>query len=162
MKTRIISGTVLGVITIAAGLAGGVFVGIALLFCSLIGYAELIRAFPAEGGRPALVLTVDPAKREASFADDVPNPKFGPACSSENFKIGCHYYFYAPDTITNVTLIAFELGQPGGPYTMDRTLSDRLYCSTTETDQRLRELDAEASEIPRKIQDLRDERCQDV
>ena len=53
MKTRIISGTVLGVITIAAGLAGGVFVGIALLFCSLIGYAELIRAFPAEGGRPA-------------------------------------------------------------------------------------------------------------
>lgn len=76
---------------------------------------------------------------------------------TEYFKIGCHYSFYAPDTITNVTLIAFELGQPGGPYTMDGTLSDRLYCSTAETDQRLRELDAEASEIPRKIQELRDE-----
>ena len=49
-----------------------------------------------------------------------------PGSMTENFKIGCHYYFYAPDTITNVTLIAFELGQPGGPYTMDRTLSDRL------------------------------------
>ena len=35
-----------------------------------------------------ILLTVDPAKREASFADDVPNPQFGPACSSENFKIG--------------------------------------------------------------------------
>ena len=49
---------------------------------------KFVRKFAAEDGRPALVLTVDPTKREASFADDVPNPKFGPACSSENFKIG--------------------------------------------------------------------------
>lgn len=49
---------------------------------------KFVRRFAAEGGRPALVLTVDPAKREASFADDVPEPKFGPACNAENFRIG--------------------------------------------------------------------------
>jgi hypothetical protein len=49
---------------------------------------RLVRKFVAEGGRPALVLTVDPAKREASFADDVPEPKFCPACNADNIKIG--------------------------------------------------------------------------
>ena len=49
---------------------------------------KFVRRFAAEGDRPALVLTVDPAKREASFADDVPEPKFGPACNAENIRIG--------------------------------------------------------------------------
>ncbi|MBR4652051.1 MAG: hypothetical protein IKO72_01710 [Kiritimatiellae bacterium] len=49
---------------------------------------KFVRRFASEGGRPTLVLTVDPAKREASFADDVPDPKFGPAHSAENVRIG--------------------------------------------------------------------------
>ena len=61
---------------------------------------------------------------------------------TECFKIGRHYSFDSYDTITNVTQIAFELGQPGGPFTMDRNWGDRLYCSTSETDQKLQELDA--------------------
>ena len=76
---------------------------------------------------------------------------------TECFKIGRHYSFDSYDTITNVTQIAFELGQPGGPFTMDRNWGDRLYCSTSETDQKLQELDAEAHDIPRQIQELQDE-----
>ena len=49
---------------------------------------KLVRKFASQSGRPTLVLTVDPAKREASFADDVPEPKFGHAHDSDNFKIG--------------------------------------------------------------------------
>ncbi len=49
---------------------------------------RLVRKFVAEGNRPALVLTVDPTRREASFADDVPAPKFGLPHQAENFKIG--------------------------------------------------------------------------
>ena len=76
---------------------------------------------------------------------------------TECFKIGRHYSFDSYDTITNVTQIAFELGQPGGPFTMDRNWGDRLYCSTSETDQKLQELDAEAHDIPRQIQELQGE-----
>ncbi len=49
---------------------------------------RFVRKFAAEGNGPALVLTVDPAKREASFADDVPQPKFDLPSKAENFKIG--------------------------------------------------------------------------
>ena len=73
------------------------------------------------------------------------------------FQIGRHYCFDMPNTITNVTQIAFELGQPGGPFTMEHNWGDRLYCSTSETDQRLQELDAEAHDIPRRIQELQGE-----
>ncbi len=76
---------------------------------------------------------------------------------TECFKIGRHYSFDSYDTITNVTQIAFELGQPGGPFTMEHNWGDRLYCSTSETDQRLQELDAEAHDIPRQIQELQGE-----
>ena len=47
-----------------------------------------MRKFVAEGNRPALVLTVDPMRREASFADDVPAPKFALPHQAENFKVG--------------------------------------------------------------------------
>lgn len=76
---------------------------------------------------------------------------------TECFKIGRHYSFDSYDTITNVTQIAFELGQPGGPFTMDRNWGDRLYCSTSETDQKLQELDVEAHDIPHRIQELQGE-----
>ena len=49
---------------------------------------RLVRKFVAEGNRPALVLTVDPMRREASFADDVPAPKFALPHQAENFKVG--------------------------------------------------------------------------
>ena len=49
---------------------------------------RLVRKFVAEGNGPALVLTVDPVKREASFIDDVPEPKFSLPHQAENFKIG--------------------------------------------------------------------------
>ena len=47
-----------------------------------------MRTFAAGGGSPALVLTVDPATREASFADDVPTPKFDRNSHAQNIKIG--------------------------------------------------------------------------
>ena len=49
---------------------------------------KLVRKFAAEGGSPALVLTVDPATREASFVDDVPTPKFSRTSHAQNIKIG--------------------------------------------------------------------------
>ena len=49
---------------------------------------KLVRKFAAGGGSPALVLTVDPATREASFADDVPTPKFDRNSHAQNIKIG--------------------------------------------------------------------------
>ena len=44
--------------------------------------------FVSESDRPALVLTVDSAKREAFFVDDVPAPKFSVPARAENFRIG--------------------------------------------------------------------------
>ena len=49
---------------------------------------RLVLKFVAEDNRPTLVLTVDPMRREASFADDVPAPKFALPHQAENFKIG--------------------------------------------------------------------------
>ena len=44
MKTRIISGIFLGIVTVAVGLTGGVPAGLVLLVCALIGFHELCRA----------------------------------------------------------------------------------------------------------------------
>lgn len=45
--------------------------------------------FPREDGRgPALVFSLDPAARTASFADDVPAPRFGALHSANNVRIG--------------------------------------------------------------------------
>ena len=44
MKTRVISGIFLGIITVAAGLLGGPAAGIILAACALVGYHELCRA----------------------------------------------------------------------------------------------------------------------
>lgn len=46
------------------------------------------RRFRPQGTGPALLLTVDPATRTASFGDDVPNVKFGEARSGHNVRIG--------------------------------------------------------------------------
>ena len=46
-------------------------------------------AFPREDvGGPALVFALDPAARTASFADDVPDPRFGSLHSANNVRIG--------------------------------------------------------------------------
>ena len=44
MKTRVISGIFLGIVTVAVGLTGGVPAGLVLLVCALIGFHELCRA----------------------------------------------------------------------------------------------------------------------
>ncbi len=46
------------------------------------------RRFEREDGGPALVLSVDPARREASFADDVPAPAFDERWKADNVRIG--------------------------------------------------------------------------
>ena len=46
------------------------------------------RRFRPQGTGPALLLTVDPATRTASFGDDVPGVKFGEARSGHNVRIG--------------------------------------------------------------------------
>ena len=46
-------------------------------------------AFPREGADgPALVFRLDPEARTASFADDVPAPRFGALHSANNVRIG--------------------------------------------------------------------------
>jgi hypothetical protein len=77
--------------------------------------------------------------------------------SVQDIKIGRHYRFDSLNTIANVTEVAFELGQPGGPLTMSRFVGERLYCSTNETDGVLHELAAERRDIPCKIRKLQDE-----
>lgn len=44
--------------------------------------------FPRRDGGPALVFRLDPATRTASFADDVPEPRFGALHSADNVRIG--------------------------------------------------------------------------
>ena len=46
------------------------------------------RRFEREDGGPALVLRIDPARREASFADDVPAPAFDERWKARNVRIG--------------------------------------------------------------------------
>ena len=46
------------------------------------------RRFRPQGTGPALLLSVDPAARTASFGDDVPGVKFGEARSGHNVRIG--------------------------------------------------------------------------
>lgn len=46
------------------------------------------RRFAREDGGPALVLRVDPAKREAALFDDVPEPVFADRYKAENVRIG--------------------------------------------------------------------------
>ncbi|MDD6031357.1 MAG: hypothetical protein PUE68_11125 [Kiritimatiellae bacterium] len=50
--------------------------------------ARFTRRFRPQGRGAALVLTIDPAARTASFGDDVPDLKFGEARSGENVRIG--------------------------------------------------------------------------
>ncbi len=47
-----------------------------------------LRFRPREANRPAVVLTVDPATREASWADDTPNAKFEARQWARNVRIG--------------------------------------------------------------------------
>ena len=49
---------------------------------------KFTRRFVCEDGGAALVLTVDPAKREASFIDDAAAAKLTAAYKADNFKIG--------------------------------------------------------------------------
>ena len=44
MRTRVISGAVLGVLCVGLGLLGGPFLGLAIMFCGMVGYYELTRA----------------------------------------------------------------------------------------------------------------------
>ncbi len=44
MRTRVISGTVIGIITIICALTGGVFLSLVLLLCAAGGYTELVEA----------------------------------------------------------------------------------------------------------------------
>jgi phosphatidate cytidylyltransferase len=44
VKTRVISGIVLGVLTVGLGLFGQISLGAVLALCSLIGYFEMTRA----------------------------------------------------------------------------------------------------------------------
>lgn len=49
---------------------------------------HFVRRFVSEGDAPALVLDVDPVKREATFADDVPDPQFDLPWKADNLRIG--------------------------------------------------------------------------
>lgn len=44
MRTRVISGAVLGVLCVGLGLLGGPFLGLTIMFCGMVGYYELTRA----------------------------------------------------------------------------------------------------------------------
>lgn len=44
MKTRVISGIFIGIVTVGVGLSGGVPAGLVLLVCALLGFHELCRA----------------------------------------------------------------------------------------------------------------------
>ncbi len=72
------------------------------------------------------------------------------------FVIGRHYRFEDHYLVTNIVAVAFDLGRPGEPY-MNRYWVDSLYCSTRETEVRLRETEARAVSYSNQLHRLKAE-----